>query len=1316
MAIFFVQKNIHIQIYKFFIYLNLLSFISSNQNILIFNSKHYRAGRSAFTSNGDMVIEYSYQNYRLLYGLKKNGKNFLKEKGESVQIKEIVINSTIYERYESRNIFISLNNTNNNNNNEYLFSYGTYSETQRTLAELYDINTWQLQKKDCQELLGQTVFSYASCLYSINDANKYIISYITSSSSFLQIISFSDFDLNDIIVESIEEREATLNWRFINSFQMNDNIILLYYKSPHLYINIYDLNLNLIKNDIKIIYMSISSDCNSIFFKGIHLYGNTIAIMLFSQNNYKNLEIKIGYIYNNTEFKTNLSHKFSNYNIYYDCTLSDFIKINNNRLAYIGKSEDNDSIFKIILFDLYNNIQNMKIRIFNFELTDFKISKELEAIVYNNYLALSSTIVNKGVTSSSDEYKYSIFLIFGYVNGTDGEINIYKYTNENIFNNNNLVTDLTENAIINNNIFGYEILKDRIKLVYIPEHILFFNNNNREIQLQNDDVLFINYTLKINEEFNINNSYLEYQIIISETDFDNFNNYSIDIINCSMENNAFIDENDYYNKTILYGRTNTLIIINNSCHEFCLTCSELGNSNNNQKCISCKEEYNYFHSSHFSGNCIPQGNFYDNENNILIECIESNSKFYIDENGKRICFKNNRDCPNDYPYLKENTNECTKNSEFSYDNPLTNNELSNEEEYNYMLDLLSNYSVDEGNPIYYKTENNIYYALTTPEIEKRLLNELNANNNLSIIEFDKCETILRESHQLNDKNISLIILKSENINNIPSERNVQYEIFESLNKTKLNLSLCNKAEINLYFKIELNNKTQKLYDDLKNYGYDLFNINDKFYQDICTPYKSENNTDILLSDRINDIYYKNNKLTICQDGCEYSGYISENKLLKCKCNVNQESIEYNNINKFTPKKIYESFYDILKYSNYKIIKCYNLIINGNLISSNLGSIIILSLSGIYFLFLFIFLVNGINPLKINIFKSLYNNKNIIINNNNQINNNQINNNPKNNNKRKSIRHGSSKKRHHYFPPIKNNINKNKNTTKRESKQKIVNQNLKLSIFNNNINANYSNNKMLANLKQRNSKIDNENINLYIQEEQNNLDDFELNNLDYFDAKKLDKRSFLSTYWSILKREHKIIFTFFIWNDYNLYYIKFIRFIFLVCTDLALNVIFFSDESMHKIYINYGKYDFIQQIPQMVYIVAVSQLIEVFICYLSLTDKHYYQIKTSRKINGINNDINNKVFNTLKCIKYKLICFFVFTFLFLGFYYYLISCFCAVYRNTQKIFIKDFLLSFFAGLIYPIILYLIPSVLRIISLRVSTNFSCLYKISDIIPIF
>ena len=127
-------------------------------------------------------------------------------------------------------------------------------------------------------------------------------------------------------------------------------------------------------------------------------------------------------------------------------------------------------------------------------------------------------------------------------------------------------------------------------------------------------------------------------------------------------------------------------------------------------------------------------------------------------------------------------------------------------------------------------------------------------------------------------------------------------------------------------------------------------------------------------------------------------------------------------------------------------------------------------------------------------------------------------------------------------------------------------------------------------------------------EEEKLDDFELNDLEFDEAIKLDKRSFITTYWSVLKREHLIIFTFFIKNDHNIIYIKYCRFIFLVCTDMALNVFFFADETMHKQFLDYGKYNFIQQIPQIIYSTLVSQLIEIFLCYLSMTDKHYYQIK------------------------------------------------------------------------------------------------------------
>ena len=51
------------------------------------------------------------------------------------------------------------------------------------------------------------------------------------------------------------------------------------------------------------------------------------------------------------------------------------------------------------------------------------------------------------------------------------------------------------------------------------------------------------------------------------------------------------------------------------------------------------------------------------------------------------------------------------------------------------------------------------------------------------------------------------------------------------------------------------------------------------------------------------------------------------------------------------------------------------------------------------------------------------------------------------------------------------------------------------------------------------------------------DNYELNNMDYYEASDLDERSCLRTYWSIIMREHYVIFTFCSRNDYNLFYIK-----------------------------------------------------------------------------------------------------------------------------------------------------------------------------------
>ena len=163
--------------------------------------------------------------------------------------------------------------------------------------------------------------------------------------------------------------------------------------------------------------------------------------------------------------------------------------------------------------------------------------------------------------------------------------------------------------------------------------------------------------------------------------------------------------------------------------------------------------------------------------------------------------------------------------------------------------------------------------------------------------------------------------------------------------------------------------------------------------------------------------------------------------------------------------------------------------------------------------------------------------------------------------------------------------------------------------------------------------------------------------------------------------------------------------------MVMNVFFFSDESMHKLYINYGKYDLVQQIPQILYSTIITKFMEIIICYLSLTDQPIYQLKKLE----INNEAIKEKF---KCIKIKLKLFFILTFVFMPFYWYVVSSFCSVYKNTQIAFIKDWICSVLLGFAIPFIIYLIPSSLRICAIKKNNCKGSIfvYKLSEIIPFF
>ena len=86
-------------------------------------------------------------------------------------------------------------------------------------------------------------------------------------------------------------------------------------------------------------------------------------------------------------------------------------------------------------------------------------------------------------------------------------------------------------------------------------------------------------------------------------------------------------------------------------------------------------------------------------------------------------------------------------------------------------------------------------------------------------------------------------------------------------------------------------------------------------------------------------------------------------------------------------------------------------------------------------------------------------------------------------------------------------------------------------------------------------------------------DFELNSLDYEEGRKLDKRNYLEYYFSLLKNNRPLMFSFSSFNDYNSKIIKIILFFFSFSLDLTVNALFFTDDTMHKIYQDKGQFNF-----------------------------------------------------------------------------------------------------------------------------------------------
>ena len=226
-------------------------------------------------------------------------------------------------------------------------------------------------------------------------------------------------------------------------------------------------------------------------------------------------------------------------------------------------------------------------------------------------------------------------------------------------------------------------------------------------------------------------------------------------------------------------------------------------------------------------------------------------------------------------------------------------------------------------------------------------------------------------------------------------------------------------------------------------------------------------------------------------------------------------------------------------------------------------------------------------------------------------------------------------------------------------------------------------------------------------------DYELNWLLYEEALKFDKRENCDYYFSLIKSKQLFLFTFCSFDDYNSGIVKKFMLFLSFALHYTTNTLFFTESTIHQIYIDEGKFNFSYQISYILY----SSIISIFVLrlvlkFLVLTDKDILEVKQQQSKSLAINMKKKK----LKYMKIKFGIFFILNFILLVLFWYYLTCFNAIYKNTQIYLIENTFFSFGFSLFYPFIINILPTIIRMYSLHSSKkNQIYLYKVSQILQL-
>ena len=604
-----------------------------------------------------------------------------------------------------------------------------------------------------------------------------------------------------------------------------------------------------------------------------------------------------------------------------------------------------------------------------------------------------------------------------------------------------------------------------------------------------------------------------------------------------------------------------------------------------------------------------------------------------------------------------------------------------------------------------------------------------------------------------DKNKGIIIMVHDSNN--PNDNNITNNYFvilysdenskiKYINSKNYDFSFCHEDPILLEDKININYLTYSKDDNNKinlnkilygrKHNIDLFDPNSAFLQDICFKFTSEKGTDVPLESRVED-YYQN--INFCNER-ENSHYISYNYsantgtfTFRCAFGFYKSESDKSTYLDLIDTEL-KSFVSV---SNIKVIKCYKNILNLRDIIKNYGGMICIFVLFFQIICCLIFSFCGIKSIEDKLGelfslgkKIIKRRSKLIMPENIQANNQNLGKEDEKQSQNEEKIGGLKIKAPEQRKKI-NAIEFEKNSEKESEEIKI-----KINVFEDDIIKNELNPKknddnhirkktegeIIDNLKiisfPNKVKENEPNIqnNLDIFSENSQLYDYasdELNELPFEKAIKYDKRNICIYYGNILLISHIILSVFFRYNDYNLFTVKLGLLLMTFPINLTFNIFFFTSKNIKLSYIKSMDdiSTFWSNIPNTIYSSILASVFLILLKFIALT---HNSVRTLRKMNNMDK-AEEKSKCILKCIKLRIVIYYLLSFIFLIVFGFYVLCFCSVFENTQIELVKSTLTSWLISILFPFIICFLTSIIRVLALKMENKY--LYAVNKIMQL-